>query len=125
MCLLIFYVFYVLSVVLGSSIKGGKFLCFEWETRYQRKMRIKAEQQAQCATSIRPKMIFTGLCLDTRFKVEFLELAIKTNPPMDSLPIINSISPNKVSPIIPPGLLTVDCVVNVSLTGVFSQNFNF
>ncbi|KAI6176256.1 putative sodium/calcium exchanger 7 (Na(+)/Ca(2+)-exchange protein 7) [Aphelenchoides bicaudatus] len=102
--LLVFYGIYVLTVVFGSSIRGGKFLCFEWETGHQRKIRINVEQQqVQATSSIRPKMVFT-------------ELAIKTGPPLDTLPIINSISPNKISPIQPgliqTGLLTVDCLVN-------------
>jgi Ca2+/Na+ antiporter len=58
--LLFIYLIYVLTVVFGSSIRMGKFLCFEWETKHQRKEREKIEYQANC-TSLKPKMIFTGM----------------------------------------------------------------
>lgn len=60
MTLLIIYFFYVMTVVFGSSFRSGKFLCFEWETPQQKKLRLTSERHTKCDSSIRPKMMFTG-----------------------------------------------------------------
>lgn len=54
------YLIYVQTVVFGSSIRTGKFLCFEWETKHQRKQREKIEYEAHCNANLKPRMIFTG-----------------------------------------------------------------
>ncbi|KAI6217048.1 CBN-NCX-6 protein [Aphelenchoides fujianensis] len=52
------YVIYAMTVVFGSSIRMGKFLCFQWETKWIQKQRQK-QRQIQDHSTGKPKMIFT------------------------------------------------------------------
>ncbi|KAI6214429.1 hypothetical protein M3Y94_00267200 [Aphelenchoides besseyi] len=99
------YCVYVLTVVFGSSIRMGKFLCFQWETAWIRKQRQK-QRQVQDHTNGKPRLMFT-------------ELAITTTPP-DSAPDVtlttaspvSGISPLSSSAKVSPALLTIDCIAN-------------
>ncbi|KAI6200736.1 putative sodium/calcium exchanger 7 (Na(+)/Ca(2+)-exchange protein 7) [Aphelenchoides besseyi] len=105
MLLLGIYCIYVLTVVFGSSIRMGKFLCFQWETAWIRKQRQK-QRQVQDHTNGKPRLMFT-------------ELAITTTPPDNTPDVIlttaspvEGISPLSGSAKVSPALLTIDCIAN-------------